>query len=451
MTMAIGSPPPVGPPTGPGALHSLLSPRSVGVIGAMGRHGSAGYETVRALRDYGFTGRLHPVNGSGRPVCGVPAHRSLAGLPGPIDLLVVALPPGRVPNVLREAGRQGVRTALVLSRSSAAGHHPDQASEIRRVAREHGILLAGPNSLGVIDTDPRVRLDACLSPCRPAPGGLAMACRSGTVGLAMLEHAARSGGGLASFVSLGDSTDVSAAALVAHWRADPRVRAIALCLDSVGDPASFARAARATARSKPVLVIPGGAPAPPESLLAHAGVIAAAGLDEMMDAARLLADQPLPAGRRLGIVGNAGGLDAIAARIARAAGFRLAQSHLLDVGVDADPRRMADAVETVTARGEVDIVLVTIAGTRANVPDAILTAVGRVVDGHPQVTAAAVLTGCANDIHHIGARRAPVYRQHDRAIRALAHAVSYAAWRRQPPGRRVAGGRVEGSPLRLAE
>jgi acyl-CoA synthetase (NDP forming) len=334
--------------------------------------------------------------------------------------------------VLREAGRRGVRCAVVLSRSPATAGPGPRRAELLRIAREHGIRLVGPNSLGVVNTDPLVLLDAGLAPIRPPAGGLAMAAQSGAVGIALLEHAARDGCGIASFVSLGDQLEVSANDLIGHWHTDPRVRAIALYLDSYGDTTTFARLARAVTPRKPVLAVCGAEAATArDALFTRTGVIRVAGIDEMTDAARMFVDQPLPAGRRLGIVGNAGGLVALAAQSARTNGFTV-PGRVVDAGVDASPRRVAEAVESVVRGGGLDALLLVIAGTRANVPDAITAAVAAVVDPCPRLTTAAVLTGCADDIHHLGTRRTPVYRQPDRAVRALAHARRYATWRLEP-------------------
>jgi predicted CoA-binding protein len=208
-------------------LRALLSPASVAVVGAMQRHGSAGFEMVRALRDFGYRGRLYPVNGSGRPVLGVPGYRTIADLPQPVDLLVIAAPADHVPQVLREAGRRGVRSAVVLTRTRAAAGSPDRppGTWAWRIAGEYGMRVLGPDSLGVINTDARVQLNASLSPVAPRSGGLALVTRSAAVGIAVLEHAARNGCGLAAFVSLGDNAEVSGADLITHWHTDPHVRA----------------------------------------------------------------------------------------------------------------------------------------------------------------------------------------------------------------------------------
>jgi acyl-CoA synthetase (NDP forming) len=321
--------------------------------------------------------------------------------------------------------------------------------EILQVARVHGIRLLGPTCLGVLNTDPRVRLNASLSPARPPNGGLAVAVRSGAVGVALLADAARDHCGVSSFVSLGDQFDITGSDLLAHWFDDSAVRAVALSPELFGESSGFARAARAFGRRKPVLTIAGVRPgADGDDLLAQAGVIQTTSLGETLDTARMVVDQPLPTGNRTVILGNAGGLIAHAADTARAYGFDIvplsgptrAQLPFLagsvrcdnpvDLGVDALPARIADTAETVAGSGEVDILLLVLVGIRANMLAANLSALAEVLDDHPHLTVAAIVTGGTGETFGLGRRGVPIFREPGQALRALAHARDYAAWRR---------------------
>lgn len=446
------SAPGVHPNRATSALHRILAPRSVAVVGAGRRRGGTGHETLRALYDYGFHGRLHAVNGSGRPVCGVLAHRAVTDLPGPVDLLVVAVAAGDVAAVLTGAGRLGVRGAVLLGAGPGGGDPCDerQRREILRIARRQNIRLLGPDCLGILNTDPRVRLNASLSPARPPHGGLAVAVRSGAVGIALLADAVQDHCGISSLVSLGDTIDVTGADLLGYWLDDPATRAVALS-DTFGDPGAFAGAARALGRRKPVLAITGAPDSRREGLLAESGVIRTAGLGETLDTARILVDQPLPGSNRMAIIGNAGGLTALAADRARAYGFDVVPlsgptrdqlpspagpggaGNPVDLGFDALPARIADAAEVVADSGEADILLLVLVGSRANVPAATISALAAVLDFHPQLTVAAISAGGPADLHRFGRYDVPVFREPEQAVRALAHARDYAAWRRCSP------------------
>ncbi|AGL16958.1 GNAT family N-acetyltransferase [Actinoplanes sp. N902-109] len=438
------------------SLRALLAPASVAVAGAGHRPGGVGHETVRGLREYGFTGALYAVNRSGTAVAGVPAWRSVRDLPAPVDLLVVAVPADQVAGVLTDAAHVGVRAAVVLSAGfgEAGAEGRRRQCELVRIARAHGIRLVGPNCLGVINTDPGVRLDAGFAPHVPPAGGLAVAAQSGAVGIALLEADA----GISSFVSLGNKADVSGNDLIAYWYDDPATQAVALYLESFGNPRKFARTVRALGRRKPVLALKSGrsdagqragashtaaASAPSatvDALFAQAGVVRPEGLTELIDAARMLTGQPLPAGRRLAIVGNAGGLNVLAADAAEAGGLTVpiltGRDNPLDLGAGAGPAAFAAAAAAVADSGTADMLLLIVIGTRANDPAGLMAALDDVVDGHPALTVAAVLIGADAGITRLGRRGAPVYDAPERAARALAHAATYAEWRRQPLGRR---------------
>lgn len=438
------------------ALRRIFAPRSVAVVGAGRRRGGAGHETLRAIRDYGFRGRLYAVNRSGRPVCGVPAYRAVTDLPGPVDLLVVAVAADNVAPVLTGAGRLGVRAAVLLGAGPRGGDPRDerQRREILRVARQQNIRLLGPGCLGILNTDPRVRLNASLSPARPPTGGLALAVRSGAIGVALLADAVRDHCGISSLVSLGDEIDITGTDLLDYWLDDPATRAVALSPEAFGDPGGFTRAARNLGRHKPVLAIAGAPGAMRAGLFAEAGVIRTASFGETLDTARILVDQPLPEGNRMAIVGNAGGLTALAAGGARAYGFDVVPlsgqtraqlppsaspdglGNPIDLGVDALPVRIAEATEIVANSGETDVLLLVLVGTRANVLAANLSALAPVVDDHPHLTIAAIVTGDTADVHQFGRYDVPVFREPEQAVRALAHARDYADWRREPPARR---------------
>ena len=444
------------------SLRALLAPASVAVVGAGHRPGSVGHETLRGLREHGFTGPLYAVNRSGAPVAGAASHRSVKELPPPVELLVIAVPADHVAKVLADGATVGVRAAVILS-AGFGEDGPDgrrRQEELVRFARQHGIRLVGPNCLGVINTDPNVRLDASFAPHMPFPGGLAVAAQSGAVGIALLEDAIRSGHGISTFVSLGNKADVSGNDLIAYWYDDPATRAVALYLESFGNPRKFARTVRALGRRKPVLALKSGrsgagqragashtaaAAAPTatvDALFAQAGVVRPDNLGDLMDAARILTDQPLPTGNRLAIVGNAGGLNVLAADAAEADGLSVPPhgtdglANPFDLGAGASPAAFAAAAEAVAAGGEADMLLLIIIGTRSNDPAAVIAALEPVVDQYPGLTVAAVVIGQDVPATTLGSRRAPVYTLPERAVRALAHAVRYAEWRRQPLGSR---------------
>lgn len=456
------------------SLRPLLAPRSVAVVGAGRSPGGVGHETLRALAEYGLHGTLFAVNPHATSVAGIPAIASLRKLPGLLDLAVIAVPATSVPQVLHDAAAAGVRAAIVLS--SGFGEAGDKGralqEDVVRIAREHSIRLLGPNCIGLVNTDPSVRLNATFAGMPPRAGGLAVASQSGAVGVVLLDHLTRSGCGISSFVSLGNKADISGNDLLAYWYDDPATQAVALYLESFGNPRRFARLVRQLGRRKPVLAVKSGrsasgrraglshtaAAAAPDvavdSLFAQAGVIRADDLGELIDTARMFVDQPLPAGDRIAVIGNAGGVNVLAVDAAEAAGLhvpalsarlRKVLAHLLpssashdnpvDLGAEATPQALRDALTAIADSGEVDAVVTVVAATRSNDVPGMLAAAGEVLDARPNLPAAGVVIG-RWDVSHVGVtRRYPVYDLPERAVRALAHAAGYAAWRRAPVGR----------------
>jgi acyl-CoA synthetase (NDP forming)/GNAT superfamily N-acetyltransferase len=470
------------------SLRPLLRPASIAVVGAGRTPGGIGHATLQALVEYGFTGRLFAVNPSATEILGVPAFSSVSAIGEPVDLIVVAVPAARVAEVIADAASAGARAAVVVSSGFGEVAGGASQAEIVALARRHSMRLVGPNCLGVLNTEPAVKMAALFSPVLPPPGGLALASQSGAVGIAVLDHAAQTGVGISTFVSLGNKADVSGNDLLSYWYDDSSTRAVALYLESFGNPRRFARIARTLARRKPVLAVVSGrssagaragashtaAAASPavavDTLCAQAGIIRVDHLGELLDTARVVTDQPLPAGNRLGILGNAGGVNVLSADAASAAGLEVpaASASLAaalsevapgggnpyDLGAGASPAAFASALELMCGCGEFDAMLVVVAATRANDVTTVLGAIAPVADRHPTLPVAVVVLGASRAGESsavpasLGRRRAPVFDLPERAVAAFARAARYRAWLAQPMGTAPALSDVDGPGAR---
>ncbi|HEX3199664.1 MAG TPA: GNAT family N-acetyltransferase, partial [Propionibacteriaceae bacterium] len=212
------------------SLRPLLAPASVAVIGVSRSQSGVGYEILQALLAGGFTGRMYPVNPHATTIDGLDCHPSVGAIPEHVDLAVVAVPASRVEQVIEECGVAHVGAAVVLSAGFGETGPSGAATEarLRASARRHDIRVVGPNCIGVINTDPWVRLNATFAPSSPTPGHLAVATQSGAVGVAILDTAERSGVGISTFVSLGNKIDVSTNDLLSYWYDDVSTQAVAL-------------------------------------------------------------------------------------------------------------------------------------------------------------------------------------------------------------------------------
>jgi acetyl coenzyme A synthetase (ADP forming)-like protein len=323
------------------SLRPFFDPNAVAVVGASTRRGSIGGELFRNILAGDFIGAAYPVNPRGEPVAGVRAYSSIEDIPDPIDLAVIAVPGERVLDAADSALRAGVRALCVISAGFAEIGPEGLARQERLLAlvRAHGGRLIGPNCLGIALSGPR--LNATFGPpCIPA-GNIGFSSQSGALGLAFLQEATSRGLGLSSFVSIGNKADVSSNDLLEHWEDDEATELVLLYLESFGNPRRFARIARRVARRKPVLAIKSGrsragaraagshtaalagSEEAVDALFEQAGVIRAQRLDELLDVASLVAAQPLPRGRSVAVVTNAGGLGILCADACEAAGLEL--------------------------------------------------------------------------------------------------------------------------------
>jgi len=326
------------------AVRHVLEPDSIAVVGASQRPDSVGGAVLASVLAAGFSGPVYAVNHHRGEIAGLPAYASVAELPGPAELAVIAVAAPAVLAVARDCAAHGVRALVVLSagfgESGADGRARQE--ELLRICRDGGMRLVGPNCLGVLNTDPAVRLDATFSPGHPPAGRIAFASQSGAYGIAALELAARRGLGLSSFVSMGDKADLSGNDFLRYWERDARTDVVLLYLESLGNPRRFGQIARRLTPVKPVVAVKSGrsragrraasshtgalleaSEATVDALFEHAGVIRVETLDEQLDVAALLAHAPLPAGDRVAIVTNAGGPAITCADACAAAGLRV--------------------------------------------------------------------------------------------------------------------------------
>lgn len=428
------------------AVRRLLSPRSVAVIGASRRPGSIGHELLRNLQRSGFEGPIWPVNPHADHVGSVRAVESILDIADDVDLAVVAVPAASVASVVEECGRKQVYGVLVLS-SGFAEAGPEGAAleaEVLRVARAWGIRLVGPNCLGIINTDPEVRLRATFARISPLRGRVSLLSESGMVGAAIVAQAREVGVGISSFVALGNRADVSGNDLLQYWEGDAHTDVVCMYIESFGNPRRFSRLVRRLSRAKPVVVVKAGlASDSGDALLRQTGVIRVPTLPDLLETTRLLVSQPIPAGRRVAVIGNAGGSLTIVADAVLRAGLDLAQpspgsgiTNLLDLGLSAtgdDFRRVtADLVDDPA----VDAVLVLYAPSLGGSPREVRAGLDAAARARPDVPVVACFYGSDLGLGDDPAdgEGVPVYTAVDAAARALGRVADYGAWLSEPEG-----------------
>jgi acyl-CoA synthetase (NDP forming)/GNAT superfamily N-acetyltransferase len=451
------------------SMCAILRPRVIAVVGA-GRHrGSPGHEVVRSLLAGDVAGTVYPVNPKARSICGVAAFPDLASVPERVDLAIVAVPASQVPTVLREAAFSGVRAVTIITAGFAETGQAgaEMESDLLSLAREHGMRIVGPNCLGLVNTDPDVRLNATFTGLDPLPGRLALISQSGAVGIVLAEQASAAGVGLSSFVSVGNKLDVSSNDLLCFLERDERTSVIALYLESLGNPRKFARIARRIGEHKPIVALKAGrsaagargarshtaAAATPEvsveALLRSAGVIKVDRLEELLDVSTLALAVPLAAGRRVALVGNSGGPLILAADACEANGLLVteldeptknalahclvpaaATSNPVDLTADGAADSLERALEIVLSDPAIDAVIVVVTEVLALSGDEARAAVEAVASRIDKPIVACVLGGSPSHEHAL--RRVAEIPTPERAASALAHLCRYAQWRNRP-------------------
>jgi acetyl coenzyme A synthetase (ADP forming)-like protein len=451
-------------------LDPLFSPRSVAVVGASRDPASIGWALLHNLVAGGFTGPVYPVNPHARSVHSLPCYPSVAALPEPPDLAVVLVPAAHVPGVVDECLAAGARGLVVISAGFGETGPAGAAVEarLRDRVRAAGARMIGPNCMGIINTDPAVRLEATFAPTTASPGSVGFVSQSGALGLAILNVAKGLGIGLTQFASMGNKADVSGNDLLEHWEHDDATRVVCMYLESFGNPLRFAEIARRVSRKKPVLVVKSGRTAAGAraasshtgalagadravgALLEKCGVLRVDTIEELFDVAHALDRCPLPRGRRVGIVTNAGGpaimaTDALVGlgltveplpaptreRLAAVLPAAASLGNPVDMIASATAAQYRDVMATVLAEPAIDLALAIHVTPTVGDPSLVLAAVTAAAAAAPDKPVLAVMMAEESFYARRQERgdRLPVYRFPESAARAAAQLCAYAEWR----------------------
>jgi acetate---CoA ligase (ADP-forming) len=308
------------------SLSPFFHPKGVAVVGASQNPTKLGYGLARNLIQCNYQGVVHFINPKGGSLLGRPMYRSVRDVPDPVDLAILLIPAPAVPAALRESGERGIRAAIIASGGFRETDEQGAAieEECLKIARSFDMRLLGPNCIGLLDT--HLPLDATfLPPPGPTPGDVAFISHSGAICAAVIDWARGQGFGLSRLVSLGNQADVNETDILDPVAADSFTRVLTLYLEGVSDGRRFVEEARKVSLRKPVIALKVGRFASGQKAVAShtgalaghenafnaafrsAGVIRAESSEEMFDWARALAWCPLPKGRGMAVLTNAGG------------------------------------------------------------------------------------------------------------------------------------------------
>jgi acetyltransferase len=357
-------------------LERLTAPGSIALVATGAAHAPMQAGVLARLEAGGFEGPIRIVAPGGGRLADRAAAARIEDLAERPDLGLVLTPPGEVPAAIDALGRRGARAAVVFT---PTGGDPALCQAMLDAARPHLLRILGPGSLGL--QMPRLGLDASFAHLTARPGRIGLISQSGAIAGAMIDWAEARDIGFSAILALGEMADIDTGDLIDHLAADPDTRAILLYVEAVTDARKFLSAARAAARTKPVIAVKArrgaGGDAVHDAAFRRAGIVRVAALEDLFDAAEALARQPPLSDDRLAILGNGGGAAALASDALDAAGGRLAalseetlarldaalppgaaRSNPLDLGDDADGARYADALAALLEEKEADAILV---------------------------------------------------------------------------------------------
>ncbi|MEI6797318.1 MAG: CoA-binding protein, partial [Methanomassiliicoccales archaeon] len=446
-------------------MQQLFEPRSVAVVGAAREPTKVGHVILRNMLNAGYQGKLYPVNPKAEEILGLKCYPTLLQIPDPVDLVVVAVPPQFVFQVMGQAAQKGIQAAIIITAGyKETGREGAEAeAKLALLCREKGIRVLGPNCLGLINT--AIGMNATFTSGDPNEGGIAISSQSGAICAVLLDWASGVKAGFSKFVSVGNKMDIEEAYLLSYLRDDEKTKVIGMYMEGVNKGPEFLREASATTRLKPVIMLKAGRTASGakaasshtgalsgsdrvcDAAMLRSGIVRAKNIEELIDLLLVFSSMPLPERPAVAIITNAGGLGVMAADAVSDYGISLAslsaetveklRSKLpptanfynpVDVIGDADAERYDFAVRTVLEDENVGAVLAMMAPADLVDTEAVARALAQYAGTTSKPIAAAFVGGSklGAAIEILRKAGVPNYDSPDRAVRAVAAMSNYA-------------------------
>ena len=324
-------------------LDSLFRPKSVAIIGASTKDLSIGNRVIKNLVDFEFKGPIYPVNPKADEVRGIKAYKSIMDCPDGIDVVHMVIPAKFVPQAVEDCGKKGVKNIIINSGGFSEIGPEGEAIEkdFLATAKKYGIRMLGPNCQGIINSDPEIRAYCNFTFTQPDVGFISIVALSGGVAEVIHQGFSEMGIGTRIYASNGNACDITIPEIIRYLGDDEGTRVIVTYVEGLRDPETFMEVAKEVAAKKPVLAMKAGRTMEgAQAAASHTGGLAKediatdlifkkAGIltfrdeGELIQAAAAFATQPIPKGKRVGIITNTGGPAVIATDILVAAGLEL--------------------------------------------------------------------------------------------------------------------------------
>ena len=446
-------------------IKAILEPRSVAVVGASRQEGSVGKRILMNIMESGFNGSIYPINPKANELCGLKCYPSILDVEESVDLAVVAVPGAIVPKVVRQAGEKGVKGLVVISAGfrEIGQEGAKLEKELLDICRKYGMRMVGPNCLGVINTS--VPINTTFASSKALPGRIAFLSQSGALCSAILDWAPVEGIGFSVIVSLGNSVDLNVIDFIEALKDDTGTNVIACYVEEINDGEKFLKVAKETSRIKPIVIFKAGvtnfgvravsshtgsmagSAVAYETAFKEAGVIGVSSVEELFDNAKAFAYQPIPPGRNVTIVTNAGGPGVVATDNCENFGLSLSwlstetigalRSFLppqasvinpVDVLGDASAERYFKALQVILRDPGVDAVMVILSPQAVTEPLKTAEAIIQAHRENPEKPVLAVFMGgeaVAEAVKLLKENHIPVYEFPEKAVKTLRSMALY--------------------------
>lgn len=486
----------------PHPLDSLFRPKSIAVVGASRKSDVIGHVVFERLQSFGFTGPLYPVNPSASEINGVRAYATVTACPGPVDLAIIVVPHRQVETVVQDCERAKVKGLVIITSGfkEVGTEGAERERRLLELVKRADMRMIGPNCMGILNTDPAIRMNATFSLVTPPLGPIGVISQSGALGLTILDLARSLNLGIATFVSTGNKADVSGNDLLEYWERDPAISLILMYVESFGNPIRFRELAGRIGKQKPIIVVKSGRTTAGaraasshtgalagedklfDALFHQCGVIRAETAEEWFDFALAFAHQPLPLGPRVAILTNAGGPGIMLADACELAGLQVpplspgtqtflkellpgeaSTANPVDMIASATEETFKQALARIVADQNIDAVIVCFVPPVMTDARKVAMRVGEVTEHQSPPTKPvlgcfmgarglvqapdeqapdaqapqAQLTPVERAVEELQRHHIPAYAFPESAARALAAMLRYRTWRDKPIGRTV--------------
>ncbi len=444
------------------ALDSIFKPKSVAVIGASRTPGKIGYEILRNIKEYGYKGKIYPVNPAAEEILDIKCYHSVLDVPGTIDLAIISIPAKFVPPVIDQLAEKDTKAAVVISSGFSEVGNKELEEDLIKRARRAGIRIIGPNVFGVLYSP--TRLNATFGPKDVRPGSIAFITQSGALGIALMGWTVTEKIGLSAVVSVGNKADIDDSDLLSWFRNDENTRVVLIYMEGVSDGRKFMQEARLTTQFKPIIVLKAGrskrgmaaASSHTGSIAGsdvvysasfkQAGVLRAENLEQAFDWAVAFSAHKIPRGKRTVIITNGGGVGVMATDSCEASGLEVIdppedlkrefKRYMPEFGSAKNPidltgmatyKEFEGALRSAVKHKSVDCIITLYCETAVSDPIKIAEMIKKVFDSSYKPITVAMIGGekVSKAMALLKEEEVPVYPDTERAVSAMAALVRW--------------------------